>query len=100
MECQYCGKTVTAIWALTDSPYCREDHRWTHLEELNRLGLAFLVRQVCGEQLGDLSGDLGPVAGFFASACLPPNGDSPLDPNTPEALAIRRLSAHLDRSSS
>ena len=100
MECQYCGKTVTAIWALTDSPYCREDHRWTHLEELNRLGLAFLVRQVCGEQLDDPSGDLGPVAGFFASGCLLPNGDSSLDPDTPEALAIRRLSAHLDRSSS
>ena len=98
MECQYCGNNVS-VRVQTDSQYCCEDHRWTHLEELNRLGLAVLIRQVCGEQLGDLSGELGPAAGFFASGCVLPAGDSTLDPNNPEALAIRRLGAHLARSS-
>jgi predicted nucleic acid-binding Zn ribbon protein len=43
MDCQHCGKKVSIIRALTDSQYCCEDHRCTHMKEMNRLGLALLM---------------------------------------------------------
>jgi hypothetical protein len=34
------------IRTLTDNQYCCEDHRWMHLKEMNRLGLALLMGRV------------------------------------------------------
>ena len=43
MQCPYCDKKVSLLRVLKGSSYCSEDHRWTHKEELNRLGLALLM---------------------------------------------------------
>jgi len=43
MQCHYCDKKVPLLRVLTGRSYCSEDHRWTHKEELNRLGLALLM---------------------------------------------------------
>jgi len=55
MDCQHCGKKVSIIRVLTDSQYCCEDHRGTHLKEMNRLGLALLMGQVDTSEQRELS---------------------------------------------
>ena len=56
---------------LTDSQYCCEDHRWTHLEEMNRLGMAVLMRQVGTSGQRELSAELPPASTFFSSGRVP-----------------------------
>jgi hypothetical protein len=45
MDCQHCGKKVSIFRVLTNSQYCCDAHRGMHLKEINRLGLALLMRQ-------------------------------------------------------
>src|SRR5205085_11960726 len=69
MDCQHCGKKVSIIRSLTDSQYCCEDHRWMHLKEMNRLGLALLMGH--GETSGQLSTEPPPPSTLFNSSHTP-----------------------------
>jgi hypothetical protein len=71
MDCRHCGKSVSIIRFLTDSQYCCEDHRWTHLEEVDQMGLALMMRQVCISEPHGLSAELPPAATFFSSGRVP-----------------------------
>jgi hypothetical protein len=60
MDCQHCGKKISIIRAITDNQYCSEDHRWTHLKEMNRLGLALLMGNADTPEQPELAMDTGP----------------------------------------
>lgn len=77
MQCHYCDKKVPLLRALTGSPYCSEDHRWTHKDELNRLGLALLMGNT-SELKRARSG-----------------GDSPPDLKDSEEFSVRPLGTQL-----
>ena len=88
MTCEHCGKKVPLLRILTDSQYCCEDHRWIHLEEMNRLGLALLMRQARGAHVVTHSSDLPPAAEFFSSGRTP-RASEPFASTGAEARAVR-----------
>jgi hypothetical protein len=67
MDCQHCGKKVSIFRVLTDGQYCCETHRWMHLKEINRLGLALLMRQAGTSEQRTPSAELPPASTFVSS---------------------------------
>jgi hypothetical protein len=76
MDCQHCGKKVSIIRALTDSQYCCEDHRWTHLQEMNRLGLALLMGRGETSEQRELSTESSTAPSLFTSSHTPADAGS------------------------
>ena len=44
MNCEQCGKKIPLYRLWTDTQYCSREHQSIHRAELNRLGLALLMR--------------------------------------------------------
>ena len=59
MQCHYCDRKLPLLRVLTGNSYCSEDHRFTHKEELNRLGLALLMGNNSELKRGTRSGGDG-----------------------------------------
>ncbi len=43
VKCHYCGNRISIFRILAKKEYCCEDHKWSHLEDMNRRGLAVLM---------------------------------------------------------
>ena len=74
MDCQHCGKKVSFIRVLTGSQYCCEDHRWRHLDEMNRVGLSLLMRREGTSEQRELSAELQHTATLLSSGQAPSVG--------------------------
>jgi hypothetical protein len=57
MQCHQCGKKIRFVRALLNHKYCCKEHQWSHLEEMNRMGLQLLMERTpkaaSGEPLAD-----------------------------------------------
>ena len=57
--------------ALTDRQYCCEDHRWMHLKEMNRLGLALLMGHGETSEQPEVSTERPSASTLFTSSHTP-----------------------------